>query len=480
MLYVCYTFLLLFYQLGILGTKAYRKPEWVTQMEEMQEALKGNYCVDLDVANCMPSGTECSFSRDSLDDHGLRDSESSQKDSSTMISEFSSTKTLMNISDDVGLSFDEDKTASKERLLLRRYSDSIKIEKDITADANIQYSSQIDTSRKEQTPIAFDLTMRLHEIEQNNVKYKYISHTLSLKNKRSVLVKSITNNMNYESDVKENYTEQTIIKGISASSLNTQDVKHPERKQSVKTPSISKEPFLIKTECVKPIIQKNIIDEPLATMKSFNIENTYVNEQTSNISRQYKKKKIVLDFNEFPPSKYEKKIQEQKFHSDTKETTLDEQKSPFYLSLFAENNEIPSVSDQNKLKINRNISEEFIIKSTYCKQKYHTYPMSKIPVSKRSINRKIENYTMDPRMFPLEPREIDLESFQQLHTVDSQEELQEFLLLESQCGNLGLASTTSTSKMFDEYSTEERSTMSGRSLFKTNNKNLYCFENNHA
>lgn len=27
--------------LEIVGTKDYREPEWVTQMEEMQEALKG-------------------------------------------------------------------------------------------------------------------------------------------------------------------------------------------------------------------------------------------------------------------------------------------------------------------------------------------------------------------------------------------------------------------------------------------------------
>lgn len=29
------------YHAGIIGTKEYRKPEWVTQMEEMQEALRG-------------------------------------------------------------------------------------------------------------------------------------------------------------------------------------------------------------------------------------------------------------------------------------------------------------------------------------------------------------------------------------------------------------------------------------------------------
>lgn len=35
------------YYLEIIGTKEYRKPEWVTHMEEMREALKGNYLVSI-------------------------------------------------------------------------------------------------------------------------------------------------------------------------------------------------------------------------------------------------------------------------------------------------------------------------------------------------------------------------------------------------------------------------------------------------
>lgn len=33
----------MFYFAEIVGTKDYRKPEWVTHMEQMQEALKGKY-----------------------------------------------------------------------------------------------------------------------------------------------------------------------------------------------------------------------------------------------------------------------------------------------------------------------------------------------------------------------------------------------------------------------------------------------------
>lgn len=53
-----------------------------------------------------------------------------------------------------------------------------------------------------------------------------------------------------------------------------------------------------------------------------------------------------------------------------------------------------------------------------------TFPRSKI---------ETEAMPFSNPYYPLEPREVDPELFFQLHTVDSQEELQEFLLLESQC-----------------------------------------------
>lgn len=66
-------------------------------------------------------------------------------------------------------------------------------------------------------------------------------------------------------------------------------------------------------------------------------------------------------------------------------------------------------------------------------------------------------------MYSLEPREIDPNSFYQLHTADSQEELQEFLLLESECmddstRDNGLASAflTSTNESSDLYSFSDK------------------------
>lgn len=400
-------------------------------MEKMQEALKGKNCAHhTNVIDCMPSDTECSFSSESLDDRALRE-ESSQRDSSTVISEFSSTKTLMNIGDDIRLPFDEDEVASKE-FLLRRYSDSLGTKENIVST---QYSWEIGVSYKEQTPMA--------------------SHLLRKKDK----------------DISSILDKQNAV---------TLEVKHQENKQSTSKISIASNQSLpIETKYTKYIAQKKIINELLATLDSFNCEDTF-KKQNKVISTESKKKKIVLDFNEFPPSKYDRKIQKHSYAGVI--TSPDNSKSP---SLIEEKSETSSIKNQDNLntEINKTMFEELVINPTYnYKKKYHTYPKSRIPILKCTRKRRLQNYTMDPQMFPLEPREIDLEFFQQLHTADSQEELQEFLLLESQCsGNLGLASNAFTSEVFyHEYCTDdERGTMSGRTLLKTNDRNV-CLKNNRA
>lgn len=53
--------------------------------------------------------------------------------------------------------------------------------------------------------------------------------------------------------------------------------------------------------------------------------------------------------------------------------------------------------------------------------------------SKTSFKNRYANMTDNRTLYPLEPRELDPATFCQLHHADSQEELQEFLLLESQC-----------------------------------------------
>lgn len=97
-------------------------------------------------------------------------------------------------------------------------------------------------------------------------------------------------------------------------------------------------------------------------------------------------------------------------------------------------------------------------------EQYQTLPRAKIPVA--HTNRDIWNSFR----FPTEPRELDPEAYHQLHTADSQEELQEFLLLESECmtdgKNNGLASAFTMSdegpRIFcKEETNDDRGTMSG-------------------
>lgn len=197
----------------------------------------------------------------------------------------------------------------------------------------------------------------------------------------------------------------------------------------------------------------------VTTKMKENVEDipTESNETVMELLRDRRRMKIVLDFDEFPPPKSEKKG-----HSRTHTDFLNVPEPGFYLSPIEENSEASIGSGQSKI-ISENYGKttEATLEYDHAR-KYHTYPKSRIPVARWSKERRFGKL-MDPKMYPLEPREIDLEAFQQLHTADSQEELQEFLLLESQCsGNLGLAGNMSTSEVScnEPHSEDERGTMS--------------------
>jgi len=104
--------------------------------------------------------------------------------------------------------------------------------------------------------------------------------------------------------------------------------------------------------------------------------------------------------------------------------------------------------------------------------KYQTFPRSKIPVFNPIRSNACYNVSEDPTMYPLEPREIDPAGFHQLHMADSQEELQEFLLLESQCMTLdghGLAAAFIVSDDEDSHSDDDddRGAVSGIIIIMT-------------
>lgn len=104
--------------------------------------------------------------------------------------------------------------------------------------------------------------------------------------------------------------------------------------------------------------------------------------------------------------------------------------SAFYLSPIQEHSE-PSSSEGGSDRV-RSLSCHEVSRSAGRRDsdpagRSQTYPRSHADETVAQYNRR--RYTG----YPLEPREIDPEMFFQLHTADSQEELQEFLLLESQC-----------------------------------------------
>lgn len=121
------------------------------------------------------------------------------------------------------------------------------------------------------------------------------------------------------------------------------------------------------------------------------------------------------------------------------------------LSPIEENSETSTRSssyrEYGNLEKNKNGSEVYTNKCTWSSscdalpsepfyvspvtQKYQTFPRSKNVGSLCNSS----DYLSFNNTYPLEPREIDPFAYYQLHTADSQEELQEFLLLESECMN---------------------------------------------
>lgn len=107
--------------------------------------------------------------------------------------------------------------------------------------------------------------------------------------------------------------------------------------------------------------------------------------------------------------------------------------SAFDLSPIQERSE-PSSSDGGSADRPRSLSCRELSRSVGGDDpagRSQTYPRSHADETVATYNRR--RYRDQHHHHPLEPREIDPDMFFQLHTADSQEELQEFLLLESQC-----------------------------------------------
>lgn len=159
----------------------------------------------------------------------------------------------------------------------------------------------------------------------------------------------------------------------------------------------------------------------------------------------------------------------QKIYGDNQPRRYSHDTSPIYFTLSPiEENSEPSTGSSTLKDSNSKDYRYLQMYSSSCDpipsepfylnvdEKYQTFPRSKQSSSSGKCQNLSKDYYNETTMYPLEPREVDPSAFSQLHAVDSQEELQEFLLLESECmgdqRDRGLASAFLES---DENETEQ-------------------------
>lgn len=465
----------------------------------MQEALRGKN----EFSNsCVLSVSACTFSNDSLDEHGS----SSQRDSSTIVSEFSSTKTLMNIDDSLA-------GGSVREFFLNNHDEQDKNELSQPTNKifHVDYCLDIKDSWLQSTTIP-----RAESTSSKKKQFsKSASHLHSTKsqfNQETINSESKVKNAERKKiDANQRKTESQRVPlkdrdwSKKSSKNNSPERRNIKRKSSPKPKSPrrnfddrSKSSSPSPTRIKRPRIADIAIDKAKQSIRKSSHIESCSQDQMKNLleikkdtkENQKQKKKIVLDFGEFPPPKSERRVQSSSSNASSSDEDFNDYQhhhshlmqhqsnNNFYLSPIEENSETSTSGSGSQDKFSHkqlkskkvafadsssNNLKEFSFHLDFdASRKYHTYPKSRIPIPRRSMNNREFRNLIDPKLYPLEPREIDLEAFQQLHTADSQEELQEFLLLESQCsGNLGLATNFSNSEISDHHSDDERGTMSG-------------------
>lgn len=314
---------------GIIGTKEYRKPEWVTHMEELQAALKGK-----PECSSMLHAHSCGMSTDSLETpHPIPKSENHGQG--------------------------------------RQYSTGLSLDGPsfyLTEEPNASVSSTSsfasvysEPNRSTKSKVSF--------IESAMTDYLN-SHRHSLSSVMDLIDKSVRGR-----DMTKKVTEEIQNEPVIEHPDDSEDDEIYLDAQSRQSP----QPFFI----LSPIEEKS---EPSTRSSSF---------RGSNGSEKRK----MASFGD---------IMRQKLCSSC--------------------DPIPSE------KVNFD----------YMPEKFQTFPR----VKNENIGDHMYRNYYDHTMYPLEPRELDPCGYQQLHTADSQEELQEFLLLESECmtdRGRGLASAFTSS-----------------------------------
>lgn len=349
--------------LGIIGTKEYRKPEWVTHMEELQAALKGNETTaECKTLNVTISNTAMEKGR--CVNNGENNTNENTQDCDLVICSYKEeNKPIALHSEHIN-----------RLTYLKSHSDPL----------------EMNTSTED-----FDTSM----IEYLNSRRHSHSSTREFKNRFQNL--ETEKPVSLEVGLEECYLESY----YSESNHNDIEIVYIEdEEEDLLEDQLRKDSF-----CILSPIEEN---SERAETESAENESIY----SSSTSNDIKKK------------------------TNDKTTKIPKIVSHSY-------DHIPISFTQPILQ----------------NEQSQTLPRAKIPQS--HSHKEIWNSLR----FPMEPRELDPEGYHQLHTADSQEELQEFLLLESECmtdgKNHGLASAFTVSdegpRIFYNDNNDDRGTVSG-------------------
>lgn len=495
-------------------------------MEEMQEALRGKDRVDS--RGSMLSVRGYDFSTDSLDDQALReDALSSHRDSSTIISEFSSTKTLMNIEEDSKKIFEdivESPKSLKSFFLSRKSAENL-------IDHEKESGDKEEVAGKKERRVKKQLSLKETRRKDKDTNLRSPSPGQRSEEKAKIISRSKRDsfgNTKSNSSVRKNssgsirkssppspspspspISRSPSPRKLASEVKSTSKIQRIERTCTKLTRIRTPPPqSLSPTRAKRPrTLESREASQSPSPIRKRQTVTSYAKESNKpefeRSSKSKKKLKIELDFDEYPPIIPEPELEQEqgRSHFDRRvcKGYVQVPAPSFYLSPIEENSETSSSSSRSRREeikhaqfsslkeetsaaaANNNEDDngridrerEFTLQTEsgdkyFSSQKYHTYPKSRIPILSKANEKKLK--MMDPRMYPLEPREVDLEAFQQLHTANSQEELQEFLLLESQCsGTLGLGDMSQSEIYYhDEQSEDERGTMSGSFVFFNN------------
>lgn len=388
--------------LGILGTKEYRKPEWVTQMEELKDALKGTAsCSSTGPGSvCLPSMSsvlsETGMSVDSLDADSLRlpvDGARPNRRHQCASGSWASLGDLSMGSDSVFLSTasscsDESHYVASHVPFLLNHS------------ALDCHSSVFSTNPEHCFVDEFQYVLGKHEKSTPDCD-KPLTHG-GLNYSQTSDSNSLSPNCNSSTLLKQNISLEQCFTVSEDASIRSCTLSYPVSTQSS---SIDSSPNLL---CFHA--------EERTTPKWENVEYC---DSGDNVSDYCTEAADCVDVEDYSHS-FLSTILENSEPSNSETCS----NSPSDSSFSPCSTSVRNISSSCEFLFSNNFKAEANFRC-------QTFPRSRVSGLERFGN---DVHTSRHRtLYPLEPRELDPASFQQLHTADSSDELQEFLLLESQC-----------------------------------------------